>query len=303
MTTSIVACTATPEATGDEATRAAIVHRPAPMRAIALIARHELRTALRSRMVPAFAALFTVLTTGISLAGLGASGELVVQGFMRTAVSLASLALYVLPLLGVVMGAAAIGGEDGGAELLLAQPVGRAEALLGRTVGLAAALALVSALGFGAAALVVVLGAGADGIAGYVLVALGATAVGIVGVGVGVLVGVLTRRRTAAVAWALALWFAAAVLYDLVAIGVLQIVGNGQPGPWLVALLSLNPLDGVRAIALIALGADVLLGPAGAALERLFGAGGGMAVVIGSLTVWMVAPIAIATRCFARRDF
>jgi hypothetical protein len=35
----------------------------------------------------------------------------------------------------------------------------------------------------------------------------------------------------------------------------------------------------------------------------MFGTNGGMAVVIGSLAMWVVAPIAIAVRCYACRDF
>jgi Cu-processing system permease protein len=275
----------------------------AVLRTATLTAGHELRASLRGRLVPAFAALFTVLAVGISLAGLGASGQLVVQGFTRTAVSLMTLALYLLPLLGAIIGAAAIGGEDGGAELLLAQPIGRAEALLGRAAGLAGALAIVAAAGFGVAAIVVAVAAGVEGMTGYALVALGATTVGVIGVGIGVLVGVLTRRRTAAVVWALATWFGAAVLYDLAAIGVLQVVGNGQPGPWLVALLTLNPIDGVRALGLVGLGADVLLGPTGAALQRMLGSGAATSAVVASLAVWLALPMAIAVRSYRRRDF
>src|SRR5690606_41205235 len=59
------------------------------------------------------------------------------------------------------------------------------------------------------------------------------------------------------------------VLYDLLAIAVLQLVGTGEPGPLLLALLVLNPIDGVRALLLTLLGADVLLGPSGAAMTRL----------------------------------
>lgn len=83
----------------------------------------------------------------------------------------------------------------------------------------------------------------------------------------------------------------------------LQIAGTGQPGPWLAALLSLNPIDGMRAVTLVELGADVLLGPTAAALQRIFGANAGLAMVMGSLIVWLIAPMAIAARCYARRDF
>lgn len=275
----------------------------ASVRAAMLISGHELHASLRGRLVPAFAALFAVLAVGISLAGLRATGQLVVQGFTRTAVSLMTLALYLLPLLGAIIGAAAIGGEDGGAELLLAQPIGRTEALLGSAAGLVGALAIVAAAGFGVAAVVVAVAAGIDRMMSYVFVAFGATAVGVVGVGIGVLVGVLAGRRTAGVAWALATWFGAAVLYDLAAIGVLQVIGNGQPGPWLVALLMLNPIDGIRALGLVRLGADVLLGPTGAALQQTLGSSAATTAVVGSLAVWLALPMAIAVRSYRRRDF
>ncbi len=270
---------------------------------VAIVARHELRTAFRGRLVPALGALFALLAAGLALAGLAASGELIVQGFTRTAVSLATLALYVLPLVGAVMGASAFAGDEGAVELLLAQPISRAEALLGRVAGLAIALATVAIAGFGAAALLVGIGAGLDGIAGYALVALASTLVGVTGLGVGILVGVIARRRTTAIGWALALWLAAAVLYDLAAIAVLQLAGDGQPGRWLIALLALNPIDGVRALALVGLGADVLLGPTGAALQRLLGDGGGAALVLASLAAWLTLPLGAALRTYQRRDF
>jgi Cu-processing system permease protein len=267
------------------------------------IAAHELRAVLRGRMIPAFATLFALLCIGITLAGLGASGQLLVQGFTRTSLSLLTLAVYLLPLLGAVLGASAFGAEDGGTELLLAQPVGRGEALLGRLLGAAAALFIVAAAGFGAAALVVAWRTSTSGFGGYAVVAAGSTAAGLIGLGVGALVGVLARRQGVAVGWALALWFVAAVLYDLAAIAVLQLAGNGRPGGWLVALLSLNPIDGVRTLGMLRIGADVLLGPTGAALQRLMGEGGGSAWVAASIGVWLVLPVLAAAGIYRRRDF
>jgi len=166
-------------------------------RAIATIAAHELTASVRGRTVPAFAALFALLAVGIALEGLGASGQVLVQGFTRTAVSLLTLSVYLLPLF----------------------------------------------------------------------------------------------------------WLAAALLYDLAAIAVLQVTGNGEPGPWLVALLALNPVDGVRALGLVALGADTLLGPTGAALRRLMGDSGGAAWVVASTMVWLAGALAAAVTVVRRRDY
>jgi len=272
------------------------------MNAVAVIAAHELRTVLRSRLVAGFGILFCGLALAITFGGLAASGQLLVQGFTRTAVSLLNLSLYLLPLLGLVLGATAFSAPHDGTELLLAQPVGRTAALLGRALGLAGAFALVAGAGFGAAALLVAVQAGTDGFGGFLAASIGATLVGLAGLGVGVLLGVSTRTRAAATGAALAAWFAAAVLYDLAAILVLQLFGSGDVDGLLVALLTLNPIDGARTLGLVSLGADVLLGPTGAALEHALGGAGG-AWILASLAAWLVAPMGMAAWRFGRRDF
>ncbi len=273
------------------------------IRTTLVVAGAEYRSALASRLVQGFGAVFALLAVAIAVAGLAASGQLLVQGFTRTAVSLLSLALYLLPLVGLVLGAHAFGVEDGGTELLLAQPIGRGSVLLGRTAGLAAALTLVAVLGFGLAGAVVLLGAGVAGAAGYLLVAGGSTVVGLAGLALGVLLGVRARRRLTAVAMAMVAWVVLALLFDFAAIALLQFTGDGQPGPLLIALLAANPIDGMRAIGLVSLGADVLLGPTGAALSKLMGPSGGATLVAAALAAWCVVPLALAARVFSRRDF
>lgn len=271
--------------------------------AVLAVARQEVLTALRGRMLLGFCLLFTLLSVGIALAGLGGSGQLLVQGFTRTGVSMLPLSVYLLPLLGLLLGASALGGEDGGAELVLAQPLGRTQVLLGRALGLGAALSAAGLVGLAAAGALVGATAGSVGLGGYLVVVAGAVIVGNVGLALGILLGVATRTRGAALAWALTAWFAAAVLYDLAAIGVLQMVGSGEPGPWLVAILALNPLDGVRAVALVTLGADILLGPTGAALKSMMGLWGGAGWVLASVLLWVVGPLAAAAWLYGRRDF
>jgi Cu-processing system permease protein len=276
---------------------------PVAARAAVLIAEAELRGALAGRLVPGLGGLFALLAGGITVAGLAASGQVLVQGFTRTAVSLLTLALYLLPLVGLVLGAHAFGAEDGGAELLLTQPVGRSTVLLGRCLGLAATLALVAAIGFGLAGAVVAWGAGVAGIGGYLLVAGGSSVVGLAGLAIGVLLGVRARRRVTAIAMALVTWVALAVLFDFGAIALLQFTGDGEPGPLLLLLLAANPIDGMRALGLVALGADVLLGPTGAALAKLLGPAGGALAIGAALLAWCAGPLACAARVYRRKDF
>ena len=268
-------------------------------RAIAL---HEFRSGIRGRMVPAFAALFSILTIGITFAGLGASGSILVQGFTRTAVSLLTISVYLFPLIGLIIGASAFAAEGGGTELLLAQPISRTEALLARTTGLALNVLAIAVIGFGVAGVLVLIGAGARGFGAYAMVAISTALLGVASMHVGVLIGILVRRRATAVGWALTIWFAAAVLYDLASIMLLQFTGSGNPGLGLIVMLALNPLDAVRVLGMIELGADVLLGPTGAAVQKMMNGTGG-ALLWGSLLTWTLLPIATAKHIYNKRDF
>jgi Cu-processing system permease protein len=276
---------------------------PGRAESVVAIAAAELRGALRARVMQAFGLLFALLALCIALAGLGASGEILVQGYTRTGVSMLMLALYLLPLVGLVAGAGAFGAEHGGVELLLTQPVSRTTVIAGRVLGLAAALAGVGISGFGLAGIVVGIATGTGGLGGYLLVAGGCMAVGFAGLALGTLIGVLVRRRSTAIGAALAVWFAVAVLYDFAAIGILQFTGDGEPGPMLVALLALNPIDGVRVLALTRLGADVLLGPTGASVERVLGSGGGAAFILAMLVLACALPLLLGRLLYRRRDF
>ena len=276
---------------------------PSRLDAILAIAAAEVRSAVAARLVQSFGALFALLALAIATVGLGASGEVLVQGYVRTGVSLLMLALYLLPLIGLVLGASAFGTDHGGVELLLAQPISRGAVFAGRALGLAAVVTAIGTAGFGLAGVVVGIAAGPAGSAGYLLVAAGSIAVGLAGLALGIMIGVLARRRAAAVGAALAAWFCLAVLYDFAAISLLQFTGNGEPGRLLVALLALNPIDGIRALALTGLGADVLLGPTGAAVERLLGAGGGAAFILASLFLSCLLPLSAGRAVYRRRDF
>jgi Cu-processing system permease protein len=270
--------------------------------AFAVIAREEIKCARTGRLVHAFVLLLTLLCVGISLAGLGATGQLLVQGFTRTSVSLLSVILYLLPLFGLLLGSTAFGHDDGGTELLLAQPVTRRTVICARLVGLGVVAIGSTATAFGIAAVMILARAGFAGIGGYVLVFAASCAAALWGLAVGALIGVIIKRKTAAVGTALAAWLMSAVIYDLLAIGTLQLLGDGQPGRALVALLAFNPIDGLRTLLLVQLGADVLLGPTGAALQQELGRASGSLWILGSLALWLAACVTGATRVFAHHD-
>jgi len=55
-------------------------------------------------------------------------------------------------------------------------------------------------------------------------------------------------------------------------------------------------------VSLVEIGADVLLGPAGAALERMLGGTAGLSFMAVSLVLWIALPLAAAITISSRRD-
>ena len=91
------------------------------------------------------------------------------------------------------------------------------------------------------------------------------------------------------------------MLFDFAAIALLQFVGDGEPGPLLVVLLA-NPIDGMRALGLVGFGAEVLLGPTGAALSRLLSPAADGALVAASILGWCLLPLWLGARAFRLKD-
>jgi Cu-processing system permease protein len=270
--------------------------------AVLTVAGRELRAALRGRLIASFGALFALLAVGIALSGLGGSGLVLVQDFTRTSASLLNLSLYLFPLLGLILGAAAFSGPGGDLELLVAQPVKRSAVLAGHLLGLLGAIAAVAVVGFGAAGVLVALRVGTTGLGGYALVAGASLLTAAIGLGIGALLGILLRGGSTAVGWALAVWLYFAVVFDLALIGTLQVLGDAKPGLGVAAALALNPVDALRTLALVRLDAELLLGPAGVTLFGAYGRGAGFAVLAVAIVFWLLAPGALAGVLFSRRD-
>src|SRR5215467_7111437 len=121
-------------------------------KSIITIARQELIISLRNRSIISFAAVFGVLALAISYFGTVTAGAAGLQGFERTAASLLSLVLYLVPLLGLMLGTLNVSADRASNELLFAQPVTRTEILYGRLLGLFAAMCAPMIAGFAAAA-------------------------------------------------------------------------------------------------------------------------------------------------------
>ncbi|HSM13221.1 MAG TPA: ABC transporter permease subunit [Thermoanaerobaculia bacterium] len=269
------------------------------IRSIRWIVAKEVRDALRSRWLLAYAVALALLGLAAALAGTRSAGGLGLQAFGRTTATLTNLCLLLAPLVALAMGALAIAGERdrGTLDHLLAQPIARHDLLLGKYLGLLAALSAATAAGFAPAGLAIALASGPGALPRLLpFVALASLLIAAM-LAVGVLISVKSSGAVQALGLAIVTWFLLVLLYDLLLIGAL--LGSGLGAGALAALLVSNPVDAARVLVVLSLEPDLyLLGPAGALMVETLSIRGTALVLCGALLLWTVVPLAAAVRSF-----
>ncbi len=260
----------------------------------------ELRIALRNRWVAIVVVMMALFSLVLAAAGSGATGAVEADRLSVTVASLTSLAVYLVPLVALLMSFDAVAGEveRGTLALVLAYPITRAELLLGKFTAHLAILALAIGIGYGLA-----VGSAfafdPEAMAGLpALLRLFWTSLllGAAFLGIGYALSAVARRPGAAAGLAIGLWLVLVVLYDL---GLLAAVVADSGGgftthvfPW---LLLCNPADAFRLFNLSASSATAAAaGVAGAAnaippLHALL-----------SMLLWPLAAFGLAVAAFRR---
>jgi Cu-processing system permease protein len=273
------------------------------MRAALVIAGQEVRVALRNRWIVATTLLLAALALSLTLLGSAPTGTVGADPLAVVVVSLASLTIFLLPLIALLLSFDAVVGEQerGTLILLLAYPVARWEVVLGKFLGHAVILAVATVLGYGCALAALLLrgeftGAGWPAFAGMVAssVLLGAAFLALGG-----LASVVVRERATAAGIAVAIWLVFVLLYDSALLGLLVADQSRFIGPAVLdVLLLLNPADAYRLLNLT--GSEAVRVYAGMA-----GPGeSGLApwVLATALAGWAVVPLALAVLVFSRRQ-
>lgn len=236
---------------------------------------------------------------------LAVAGELLLRfggGGATTVVSLIDIVLIATPLVGLVAGTVQVHHARDLTELLLAQPVSRRRLFLGLYLGNALPLAVAISLGLIAPFVW----------HGMVFGALGARLVPVLGAAIiltfistalAFLVALRVDDRVRALGIALGAWLVAAVVWDGVILLVAMLFGQRPLEGAMLVMLALNPLDLARVLLLLGTDASALLGYTGAVLQHALGTGAGRAVLVATLSLWLVLPLGIAARAFQRKSF
>jgi len=271
------------------------------MHTVLILAGKELREGLRNRWVLATTLLLAALALTLALLGSAPTGTVGAGRLDVVTVSLASLTIFLVPLLALLLSHDAIAGEAerGTLLLLLAYPVGRGAVILGKFLGQLAILAFATLCGYGAAALAVGWSLGAGSWAAFAAMLGASVLLGGVFLALGLLASTLVRERTTAGGIAIGLWLLFVILYDMAFLGLLVASGGHSLPPLLVdTLLALNPADVYRLLTLGAGGAGGLTGIGALAGHTALTP----PVLVVVLLVWAAVPLALAALVFSRRE-
>lgn len=260
----------------------------------------EFRIAFRNRWVTIATGMMVLFALVLAAAGAAPTGDVGVDRLSVTVASLTSLAVYLVPLLALLMSFDAVAGEveRGTLPLLLTYPVSRFEILLGKLLAHLAILTLAVSLGYGAAASVSLWSdpGTVSGLASLFRLTWSSVLLGATFLGTGYCLSALARRPSGAAGFAIALWLVAVVLYDLALLALIVSDGGGDltSRALPVALLA-NPADAFRVFNLSAASAVAAAGGIGGAADAI-----PLWQSAASLILWPVLALLSATAAFRR---
>lgn len=268
------------------------------------IAAQEIRAGLRNRWVLAITLLLAALALSLALLGSAPVGAVKADPLAVVVVSLASLTIFLVPLIALLLSFDAIVGEHerGTLLLLLSYPVSRWQVVVGKVLGQVAILAIATVLGYGAAggALWLRGGVGAEAWAAYAAMVATSVMLGASFVAIGCLASTLVRERATAAGLAVGVWLLFVLLFDTALLGVLVAdQGRNVGKATLDVLLLLNPADVYRLFNMTASrSVSVYSGMAGPGDPQAVAPW----IYLAVLAAWIAAPLAAAVAAFRRRS-
>ncbi len=274
------------------------------MNAVAAIAGHEVLAGIRNRWMLAASLLLGVLALTLAFIGSTPAGPVAASPLAITVVSLSSLSVFLVPLIGLLVSYDTLVGEieRGTMPLLMTYPVTRWRIVLGKFTGQVAILAIATVVGFGVAALVTGLGEGGDAEAwrAFGVMVGGSILLGAAFIALGTLFSAVVAERGTAAGVSAAAWLIFVVLFDMALLAIL-VADEGQvvSGDLFRVLLLLNPTDVYRMLTLA--GSETvgaLSGMAGVSAEAAFG----HALLFPVMALWIAVPLGLAGLLFGRKE-
>ena len=274
------------------------------MKLLWILAFKELHDGLRNRWIAAAIVLLGTLALALSMLGSAPTGSLRVSALDISVISLASLSVYLIPLIALMLSFDALVGdfERGTMLLLLTYPVTRWQVMMGKFIGHVIILFIAIFVGYGGALIIMIVlnNGNTDGWQAYLVMMSSSLLLGAIFIALGYLVSVLVKERATAAGAAIGLWLVFVILYDLILFGALLLDKGQSIGKHLFAgLMLISPTDTYRILNLSLFdGVSHAAGMAGIAA----GAGISSTLLVSLMLLWLIAPLTLALYRFQRKE-
>ena len=267
------------------------------MKQIFTVANKEFHDGLRNRWLVSITLIFALLSIGLTYFGAAASGEVGVTSLSTTVASLASLAVFLIPLIALLLSYDSFVGEQesGTLLLLLTYPLSKSQLLLGKFLGQGGIIALATLLGFGSSAVLLYFQQENTEIIGaFSLFILSAILLGLSFTAIAYLISLSVSEKSKAAGFALITWFLFALAFDLALLALLVGVEEGVSQQGLTQLMMLNPTDIFRLVNLAGLDSSQVDGALAAAINASLS----QTQLISALVAWVALPLILAIVIF-----
>lgn len=270
------------------------------MREILIVANKEFHDGLRNRWLVSITVIFALLSIGLTYFGSVSSGTIGITSLSTTVASLASLAVFLIPLIALLIGYDSFVGEQEGGTLLLllTYPLSKTQLLLGKFFGQGSIIALAIILGFGSSALILFFTLNdTQVISTFAVFILSAILLGLSFTAISYVISLSVSEKSKAAGFALIVWFLFALAFDLILLAVL--VGGEQSltQQGLTQLMMLNPTDIFRLVNLAGLDNSDVNGALAIAIKSSLS----QQALFTILLAWVLLPLSISTFIFKKK--
>jgi Cu-processing system permease protein len=210
--------------------------------------------------------------------------------------SLLNIILMVVPLVSIIFSTIHFYNSYEFIELLSAQPLSRRSIFLSEYIGVAASLSLAFLVGVGIPTMLF------EGTERGIILIISGLLLTLSFVSLAFLAAVVTRDKAKGMGLALVIWFYFALVYDGLVLGILFSFSDYPLEKVMLFLTALNPTDLARIMVLMKMDISALMGFTGAVFQDFFSTNYGLIVALFVLILWVIWPVALATRIFRKKD-
>jgi len=214
----------------------------------------------------------------------------------KAVLSLLNIVLIVVPLISLIFSTIHWYNSYEFIELMLTQPISRNKVLLSEWAGISGSLLTAFLVGVGVPVMLYNFDS-----TGMALLLVGSLLT-LVFTSIAFLAAVKSKDKARGIGAVLLLWFYFALIYDGLVLLILFAFSDYPMEKATLVLSSLNPIDLGRIYLMLQMDVSALMGYTGATYKEFFGSSLGLLYTLGIMVIWIVVPIWLAVRSFAKKD-